>query len=904
MTKRLPISNIQNKWFDSEQVDNDDFNVEQNYNNAAQTGLINNHIGSGVLPTALNPSILFDSSLTSGLLDGMGISTQNQPSDTSFGNQLAIQLTGSLAAGRKTVKVAVIGLDFQSNLQYDTFVFKTNETQYTKHHYTNIATILFNDFVGSSTQSFNLGGRIVISEALPFTLSRDTIMVAQDVEPNLFFRDFFISGFFSLAPMLQAALPLYNVDNLNIKIGYKENQILAANDVTIQIGEKFLATTNNIQKVSLLLSVQNLISPTNLAWSGNLVISIYPLQTSLTCPADIVPNLAIEFPPSNIPIAQLSVSYSSLQSAGVQLDGNPQPIDFVFSDTAVANGTTIIPGNYYVVTATRSGNASTCDILLTAGSNDIENSRVTVFTGNLWVDIPEDNLWFKIYTDAAKITDGQAYETGHGIVIPKTVQNPITNVQTDYNLSAIQFSGNGINTAVIQATLQNSDQIQDQRTGNPVYSRQQFVPTVTLFNSIDIANLEAVSEPFTVGLIQDANQKVFNSFSTTIASSLHNWTLIDNTLLLKIITDTTDPKYDQTVNDLLVNLVNGDFVDAEIIPDGYNTGYYYRIANAQSCSMIYGDVDGNGIVDENDLVLLDQLIDTNINSAPPVNSAITTGGGFTTVVNGYNMYAHPFVDGYGFTWQLVNPMTNAIVTSASDGYLTANPNNPSLAAFGSVSTNFSTVSLLTTLNLVILGAPNQADNGSFTILNVDPTTVHVIDIQKLYYTTSIFEQIFRADIDSDGYVTSNDGYLLQSYLEKTIPFPPTSQPSLKIGTSFDVLIFTLEPFLYTNFADGYLDRTDDFPYNQINRATTLHATQDIFLNDPYFASHNFTTTAVPFTIIKQQNWEEYVVTAASNARFVPTVFTSETGLTINPCSTTGISCEQYPIALDFDAGSD
>lgn len=261
MTKRLPISNIQNKWFDSEQVDNDDFNVEQNYNNAAQTGLINNHIGSGVLPTALNPSILFDSSLTSGLLDGMGISTQNQPSDTSFGNQLAIQLTGSLAAGRKTVKVAVIGLDFQSNLQYDTFVFKTNETQYTKHHYTNIATILFNDFVGSSTQSFNLGGRIVISEALPFTLSRDTIMVAQDVEPNLFFRDFFISGFFSLAPMLQAALPLYNVDNLNIKIGYKENQILAANDVTIQIGEKFLATTNNIQKVSLLLSVQNLISP-------------------------------------------------------------------------------------------------------------------------------------------------------------------------------------------------------------------------------------------------------------------------------------------------------------------------------------------------------------------------------------------------------------------------------------------------------------------------------------------------------------------------------------------------------------------------------------------------------------------------------------------------------------------
>lgn len=913
MTKRLPVSNIQNQWFDAEQVDNDDLNIEQNYNNATQFGLINNHIGSGVLPSTLTTNVLFDSAATSGLLDGAGVAAQSQPSDTNFGNQLAITLTGSAAAGRKRVKVGIIGLDFQGNLQYDTFFFHTNETQYTKKHYTHIATLLFNDFIGNASQSFNLGGRIVISEAPPFTLSRDTVMVAQDVEPNLFFRDFFVTGFSSLTPMLQAALPLFNIDNLNIKVGFKENQILPAGNVTMQIGEKFLATTNNIQKVTLLLSVQNLVSPSSLVWSGNLVISIVPLQTSLSCPADIVPNLAIDFPPSNIPVAQISVSYNSLQAAGVQLDGNPQPVDFIFSNTAAGNGTGITPDNYYVVTATRSGDTSACDILLAAGSADIPNSRVTVFTGNLWVDIPEDNLWFKVYTDAAKITDGQAYETGHGIIIPKTAQTTslitsstgaqiATTVQTDYNLSAIQFSGNGLNTAIVQATLQESDLVQNQKTGNPTFSRQQFIPTVKLLNSIDLANLLAVSEPFAVGTIQDANQKTFSTLSNTINSMLHGWTFVDNQVLLKVITDTTDPRYDQSVNDLVTNFVDGDFIDAKIIPDGYNTGIYYRIANTQLCSMIYGDVNGDGVIDGADLTILNSLIGTDLTTAPPLNSQITTGGGMTTVVNGYNMYVHAFVSGTSLTWQLVDPNTTNIISSGVDGYLTADPNNPSLAVFGSVSTDFSAVSNLTDLNLVILGAPSQADNGSFTIVSLNLNDHHIINIQKLYYTPDIFKQIFRADLDGNYKITSNDGYLLQSYIEKTIPFPPNAQPSLKIGTSFNVLSFTVEPFLYTSIADGYLDRTDDFPSTQPSRATTLHATQDIFINDTFWANHNFTSTPVPFSIIKQQYWEEYVVAATSDARFVPTVFTSEAGLILNSCDDTGVSCEQYPIEEAFDPG--
>jgi len=904
MTKRIPVSTIQNKFFDSEQIDSDDLSVEQNYNNTIQSGLLNNHIGSGVLLETLDTNILFDSSLASGLLDGYAISAQSQPTDKNFGNQLEIELIGSAAAGKRTVKVAIIGLDFQGNLQYDTFTFKTNEKQYTKKHYTNIATILINDLKGVSTQSFNLGGQLLIKEAAPFTLSRDPIMVSQDVEPNLFFRDFYATGFASLTPLLQSALPLYNIDSLNIKIGFKENQILAANDVTTQIGQKFQATTNNIQKISLLLSVQNTTPPgTDLAWHGDLVVSIYPLQTAVDCPTDIVPNTAIEFSPSNIPIAQVSFNYNTLQAVGVQLDGNPQPVDFIFSNTSVANGTTIVPGAFYAITVKRSGSADKCDILIAAGSNsDPSIARTTIFTGNLWVDITEDNLWYRVFTDSAKVTDGQAYESGHGIIIPKTIQDPLTNAQEDYNLSAIQFTGNGLNTAVVQAITENSDPIQDQRTGNPVFSRQEYVPSIQLLNPIDMTNLEAVTEPFTIGVIQDTNQKTFDVSTATLSAAIHSWSFIKNQLVIKLITDTSDPRYDANVLSLLTNFVNGDLTDAKLIPNTSNPNQYYRIANATLCTMIYGDVNGDGLIDDDDISALNKLQGANLNLSPPVNSQITTDSINTTVVNGYSTLINPFVTDFGVTFQLVDPISTNVIASGSDGVVTPNPNDNSLAAFGSASTDFSAVPNLTNLDLVIYGSSNQANDGYFTILNVDISSIHAIDIQKLYIDTDIVKQIFRADIDDDLSITTNDGYLLQSYINKTIPFPPISLPSLRIGTTFETLTLTIDPFLYMDTAQTLIDRTDDFPYNQTNRNTSLHIIQDFFLNDGYLENHNFLTSPVALSIVKQLNWEEYQLAAIGQARPVPAVFTSDTGDTSFACENDGIICETYPTGLTYDPG--
>lgn len=902
MTKKSPVSDIQNIFLDAEQLDNDDLTLEQNYNNNFQTSLVNNQIGQGVIPEVLTQNLLFDSLLVNGLLDGKPINTQSQPADSNFGNQLEVELTDSKVAGKRTVKVAVIGLDFQGNLQYDTFTFKLNEKQVTKKHYTNILTILFNDLLGPDVKSFNLGGRVVIREANPLSLSRDPIMVAQDKEPNLFWRDFFVTSASNLGALLTSALPLYNIDNLNIKTSFKEYKILAKNDVSSQVGEKFLANTNNIQKVTLLLGVQNTTagSETDLAWHGDLVVSIYPLQSVVECPTDIVPNLAIDFSPSNIPLAQVSVNYNTLQDLGVTLDGNAQPVDFVFSNTLIAKGNSVTVGNYYAITVKRSGSADKCDILLASGTDQVDNCRTTIFTGSVWVDLPEDDLWFKVWTDATKISDGQAFETGHGIVVPKTMPNKTTNAEEDFCLDGIQFNGNDLFTGVISAKLEKSGQIQDQRTGRPVFSRQQFIPEVELLNQLDLNNL-GTSEPFRVGLVTDKNKKSFDSGSATVSAKIHAWTFVNNQLVIKLIDDVTDPKYDADVNLLASNLVNGDFTNAKIFPVSSHNSIFYRVANAELISMIYGDINGDGIIDQSDFSAYYDLLGADLTSSPPEDSVITTDNVHTTFTNGYVTYVNPFIHDTGINFQIVNPITTAVVTSGTDGVLTADPNNFSLATFSSVSTDFSTITGVGNYNLVITLSAELSNEGGFKILGIDGYSNNFIDISKLYYTSDTLMQIMRADVNCDFKVTTSDGYYIQRYLNKDIPFPAVTEPGLRIGTKFNVLRLTIDPFAYKDVSNTLIERTDDFSATATNRSTSLHTVQDIFLNDGYFASHNF-TTAITFSFQKQFSWEDYLIAVNPNSRLVPTVFTYETGLVKNSCNLDGITYTVFPTAPDFDPG--
>ena len=101
MTNRSPVSAIKPIWFDSAQVDETDLQTEQTANDVITSSIINNHIGYGILPETLTDVVLFDSSLSTGFLDGYALASQSQPSDSNLGNQLTLTLTNSAASGHR-----------------------------------------------------------------------------------------------------------------------------------------------------------------------------------------------------------------------------------------------------------------------------------------------------------------------------------------------------------------------------------------------------------------------------------------------------------------------------------------------------------------------------------------------------------------------------------------------------------------------------------------------------------------------------------------------------------------------------------------------------------------------------------------------------------------------------------
>lgn len=877
MTNRIPVSAPQNKFFDLENVDDSDLTLEQNYNNQIQAGIKNNHFGSGIVPDALIKRVLFDSNFANGLLDGKAISAQSQPTDNNSGNQLELELTDSLAAGKRNVKILIIGLDFNNNLQYDRFIFDKNEKQISSKHYAVILTILFNDFIGTEAQSFNLGGRLVIREASPLTLSRDCVMIAQDVQPNLFFRDFFVSSGGTIANVLAAALPSYNIDALNITIGYTQLRALVENDVSSQIGQKFLATTNNIQKITLLLSVINESVTSDLVWTGDIIVSIYKLQSTISCPTDIAPDLAIDFDPSSTPLAQLSLNYSTLLDNGIQLNTVPQPVDFIFSNTPVGSGLVVTAGSYYVVTAKRAGSADNCQIQFAVGSNSSSVSHETLFNGSVWVDVPEESLWFQVWTDAAKVSDGQAYDAGNGIYVPKTAIDSSNGTTVDYVLNQIPFIRNDLYYALVQAVTQQSVLVQNERTGNNVDSQQQFVPSLSLLNVNALANIQTVSDPLIIGTITDKNIKTFSVANSTLNAAFHEYGMVENQLVLKVITDSNDGyRYDQNVIELVTELVNGGLNGAKIIPNVADPSIYYRISKAELITMNYGDVDGNGIINDDDLLLAQQLVDSDLNSMPTYDQYVTQTEFFVAdVVN----------------WQVLSGVT--VVASGSDGILTPDPNNGAFANFESVSANFNSITNLGNCKLVITGSIASAGNdGSFKITSLIDN--HTITIFKVYYNSETILRIMRGDISGDMILDSSDINLITNYVEAVAPFPAHTSPANLIGTPFDVIRLTLEK---------YIDRADDYPLSGLTRNDDVHTVPDMFL-DGYIAFQGIDLKNNPlsFSIIKQFSWDDSNVVVNSNPRMVPVAFNYQSGYTNPSCAIEGTISTTYPQSPAFDPG--
>lgn len=633
MTLRIPVSTIQVKWNDAQRVDRGDMNTEQDHKNINDSAIVNNFFGSGVQPASPFQQILFDSDnltqtqaalVASGDFDGTGLDPHTQPNDSNLGNQLEVELTGTSAFGRLSVKVLIIGLDFQGTPQLDRLYFYKDDKQVTRQHYTQILAIFFNDFKGNTNCSRSLGGRVVIREAASYQLSRDPIMVAQDLEPNLFFRDFKVANpnissnpSLLLSQTIQEGIgPEYTVDSLNINTNPAATRTITASDVTTKIGQKFKATTNNIQKITLLLGVSRDDSAAianRFDWAGELVVTVYELQTTVNCPTDIVPELAIEFEPNPQPLAQLSFSQAELRDLGYVLTDVAQPVDFIFSGTQLGSTTNpvIVPDRFYAVTINRAGAANSGTVFTQVGSNLIEDSRLTLFSG-VWVDVVEQDLWFQVWTDAGKLADGQAYDAGNGIQIDKTEENEL-GAEIDFAFKELSFSDSGeniLNIGVVQAILDESIEEQDERTGNPVFSRQKFEPEFSFVTQAGLDTLEETTEPLIVGCAQDINPKdnLLIEGEQTFPGLARGDTFI-----------VIEPEPDLLSNNLL---------GSKLIPNADCASKDYRIFKVLFCTDGYGDINGDGYIDSDDIALATALIGEGLSSLTTqqkiVNGEIST----------------------------------------------------------------------------------------------------------------------------------------------------------------------------------------------------------------------------------------------------------------------------------------
>jgi len=648
MTERKDVSVVYNKWSDAQRVDQTDMRVEQDRHVASDAAIVQNHFGSGVLLENPQQAIIFDSDNlpgaqaaieAAGNFDGQGLDAHNQPSDINLGNQIEVQLTGGNPIGRLSSKVAIIGLSFDDTLIMDRFYFYRNEKQVTSNHYKRILSVFFNDFKGNNNCSRTLGGRFLIREALSFQLSNNPVMVVQDVEPDIFWRDFKVSDpAVSLFNTIQNGIGTeFSIDALDIDVTGQPARELLANDVTTQVGQKFKATTDNIQKVTLLLGVRRDDSVTladTFDWTGDLIMSIYPLQSTTACPTDIVPNIAIDFEPSSEPIAQISFSQATLEDSGYVLNEVAQPVDFVLNATKLGAGATsnISPGDFLAVTLKRSGASTSGTIFMEVATDRLEDSRLTVFSG-VWVDVPENDLWFQIWTDAAKIADGQGYDEGNGIQFEKTITDPETGATIDNQVvdkSFVDTGENILNIGILPAITEESITVQDERTGNNVNSRQQFVPSFSFVDSAGLVTLQQTANPLIIGCAQDTNSK-------------------QNPLLTKQQDIVGLASGDQFC---IINpdpdLLSLNLIGSKLTPNQSCAEETFKIFKAELCVDGYGDVNGDGYIDAQDIAAASALLGESLE---------------------LNSTQQKIIDGYFTTFSLLRADVDG------DGYITANDVN-------------------------------------------------------------------------------------------------------------------------------------------------------------------------------------------------------------------------------------
>lgn len=620
-----------NNFFDGQQISENDLDLEQTAWNETIANGVDFISGSGIEKEFSTQRILFDSNSVPASIqnlintqnfdgepiypsDPFGLTVYQQPSDPNQGVQLEIEISDASLDGTPNLRIYLFGLIFGGEFVQEVLTFEQNGSQITKNYFTEIVAIMTQDFRGNQNttidgvKSRNSGGRLRILESLPMTIARDPIMVSQAIEPNMDYVDFKPATLSKTLDILLAEIAdsaNLNEDDLRINVTATTTRELPPNDSTgLIIGQKFQATTNNIQKISLLLSVkQNTLAVPDeqFDWSGDIVVAIRRLQTTTTCIVDVIPDTLIEFDPEPAPIAEVSFDQDELAELGISLTDTPQVVDFIFTQSLLANPNqepTLIPGAYYIVTVRRTGNVSEGTIILQEAANTtadpdlIDNMRLSVFSQNKWTDVPESDLWFKIYTDSVRITDGTAFDNGHQITSPKTREDAF-GVERPYIEgfhSLIDVSQSAENYVIIQQKDKFTDPAPHPSTGNLVFTRIEDSPDVAIVNEDTLVTLlEAGNETIVLGAARDTNP-------------VDNPDIEGRTEFPGLVRSNTFTIIQPTSDILLNNLIGSILTPNINAPD-----LKYRIIKYEEYDDAYGDVNADGVIDLNDVARAQEI---------------------------------------------------------------------------------------------------------------------------------------------------------------------------------------------------------------------------------------------------------------------------------------------------------
>ena len=466
-------------------------------------------------------------------------------------------------------------------------------------------------------------GQLVITEAPPLIVARDALMAAQTVSPNIKFRSV-SEATNTLGNVVEPAFRVYDPDNALVTV---ESVIVSAiggdlyaddlledistpdiADITLPyntslstiIGEKFLATTNNIQKVRLLLAVTQDTTKTGADqydWSGDLIVGIRPLQTTVTCAGDEAPVNAIDYDPDFNPLVQVSIDQDTLKDTyGITLTDIPIEVDFDFSQTSIATPGGITSGNYYVVTIRRSGDIRTGTIELKRGNDYYDDGMFTYFDGTSWTDDSNTDLWFEVYTSAVRVGAGTAYDRGVRVTAEKTQMNSTTglleqNPHGPYSL--VTNTRDEYNYVVVEEEETGTDVEAHPRTGNAVFSRLEDTPEFSIVSDDSLDTLKETLYPVTLACVEDTNCRsafTLNGTFEYIGLAMGN----------QIVFLDTDDNF--------LTLVTEDLRGCIIAPDVDDCDARYRITNKVVGTQYYGDVNGDGEVDVNDYTDMAALI--------------------------------------------------------------------------------------------------------------------------------------------------------------------------------------------------------------------------------------------------------------------------------------------------------